>query len=450
MLAMQPPVRLQFSLATLFALMTLAAVGVWYWYQWPFEVENKQYGYGGVVDPFAAPGAVTPNPPPLVRREVESVRRVFGGGTIRHGPRRVYDAADNLISVENYRNGQRHGAFLEYDPGDVLTSERHYVRGVLHGRYFRTHANGKKAVEGAYDHGRTTGKWSWLVFYRDPLARESHFIAITGEFRDGFANRYWECRDESEQPYLTMEFNRGRLISSSRGSFDTGLEAAIARAAFDDPELMVRLFIPITVDFQRMVLFPRGFASFLDDLIDVPIYVENRQTVAQIDPWPRDARVVPAGDLYITCKLDRMPLITALYETLSPSGLACDWRYGGIWIDKADAIKDWKDPTGVSQIVPPPASRLAGEWNKKMTIDVVEMPLHDVCLYLRDTHEGNLQFDLSYLPTKIDSTGKKQALGYIVTMSRKGSAFKDCLGYMLYTLDLKGRLAGETIVIEPQ
>src|SRR5262245_66278436 len=86
-------VRFQCCVATGFVLTTVSAVAVWFWYQRPFEVENKQYG--PTADPFVASGAASP--PPLLRREVETVRRVWGGKTVRHGPRRIYDANDNLL-----------------------------------------------------------------------------------------------------------------------------------------------------------------------------------------------------------------------------------------------------------------------------------------------------------------------------------------------------------------
>src|SRR5262245_5645678 len=87
--------RLQFSLAGIFALMTLASIGTWFWYQRPFEVVNIEYVPDGNADPFAA--ASTASVSRIVRRDVETVRRVWGGKTVRHGPRRVYDATGNLL-----------------------------------------------------------------------------------------------------------------------------------------------------------------------------------------------------------------------------------------------------------------------------------------------------------------------------------------------------------------
>src|SRR6187401_2543243 len=105
----------RFSLAALFVLVTLSAVGVWYWYQWPFEVENVEYGKA-TVDPFRAPGATAlPNSrQQIVRREVESVRRVWSRErkTIRHGPRKVYDGQGRLLAEGHYSNGVRHGRFV--------------------------------------------------------------------------------------------------------------------------------------------------------------------------------------------------------------------------------------------------------------------------------------------------------------------------------------------------
>src|SRR5688572_24394081 len=104
--------RLQFSLASIFILTTLSAIGTWFWYHWPYAVENKEYDSGG-RDPFAPPGT-PPAAPSLIRREVEYVRRVWGGKTVRHGSRHVYDANDNLRASEHYRNGQPDGEFITY------------------------------------------------------------------------------------------------------------------------------------------------------------------------------------------------------------------------------------------------------------------------------------------------------------------------------------------------
>src|SRR3954454_6768282 len=120
--------RLQFSLATIFVLMTLSAIGTWFWYQRPFENENREFVR---PDPFS--GGVGPPAAALLRRDVESVRRVWGGKTVRHGQRRVYDGNGKLLLAENYRNGQEDGEFIEYYPSGDKKSLITYVRGQQHG-----------------------------------------------------------------------------------------------------------------------------------------------------------------------------------------------------------------------------------------------------------------------------------------------------------------------------
>src|SRR5690348_2711403 len=97
--------RIQFSLATLFGLMTLAAVGAWYWYQRPFEIETK------VAQPLGPPVAAG-----WKYREVDTVRRLWGGKTMRHGPLRVYDTKGTLVTLDDYRDGEKHGQSLRYTP----------------------------------------------------------------------------------------------------------------------------------------------------------------------------------------------------------------------------------------------------------------------------------------------------------------------------------------------
>ena len=86
--------RLQFSLASVFVLMTLSAIGVWFWYQRPYEVENKELASAPAI--LLRLRDTPPGFPAPVRREVETVRRVWGGKTVRHGPRRIYDGTGKL------------------------------------------------------------------------------------------------------------------------------------------------------------------------------------------------------------------------------------------------------------------------------------------------------------------------------------------------------------------
>jgi hypothetical protein len=76
-------------------MLTLCAIGLWYWFRVPYEIVHER-----------PPGAG-----PLRRGdeylEVESVRRTWDG-TVRHGPRRI-SLNGKLYQIENYRDGLPHG-----------------------------------------------------------------------------------------------------------------------------------------------------------------------------------------------------------------------------------------------------------------------------------------------------------------------------------------------------
>src|SRR3954462_5740601 len=82
--------RLQFSLTSVFVLMTLSAVGVWYWYQRPYPVEVMVISLDG---PLCLVGEDRDayDKQPKNFREVSYHRRVSGGRAVQHGPYRGYD-----------------------------------------------------------------------------------------------------------------------------------------------------------------------------------------------------------------------------------------------------------------------------------------------------------------------------------------------------------------------
>src|SRR5262245_56612419 len=66
---------------------------------------------------------------------------------------------------------------------------------------------------------------------------------------------------------------------------------------------------------------------------------------------------------------------------LAPHGLACDYRYGSVWITKTDKMKHWQDPTGIAEIKPPTGSALARSWNEPIAADY-SAPLGQVLSYV--------------------------------------------------------------------
>lgn len=107
----------RFSLAAALLAMTLCAVGLWYWFRVPFEVvhdEDRNSQFRKRSDSY---------------REVETVRRTWGG-TVRHGPRRIY-LNDKLFFVENYSDGVPHGTWEWLDGEGQVTITAEFRLGEL-------------------------------------------------------------------------------------------------------------------------------------------------------------------------------------------------------------------------------------------------------------------------------------------------------------------------------
>ncbi len=138
----------------------------------------------------------------------------------------------------------------------------------------------------------------------------------------------------------------------------------------------------------------------------------------------------------------------ALRGELAQHGLGYDLRYGAVCIDTLEGIAAWQDVTGVLSIIPAVRSRLHEEWSSSTLIDVVEMPLRDVFVFLSETHM--VQIDTSRLPETAASGETKTTLDTPVTINVQSVSFRDGLGLLLKQLELRAWLAGETIVIGPR
>jgi hypothetical protein len=97
----------RFSLAAVLLVVTICAVGLWYWFRVPFEITRESEG----------------------RKEVETVCRTWNG-TVRHGPRHVY-LDGRLSQSENYRNGVADGAWQWIDAEQQPYNRAEFDRGKL-------------------------------------------------------------------------------------------------------------------------------------------------------------------------------------------------------------------------------------------------------------------------------------------------------------------------------
>ncbi|HEY2411690.1 MAG TPA: hypothetical protein VGI40_05585 [Pirellulaceae bacterium] len=445
--------RLQFSLASVFVLMTLCAIGTWYWYQRPFAVEHN------IVLPADDPFADTP---PWSRREVEYVRRVWGGKTRRHGPRREYDNKGTLLSLESYRNGQKHGEFVNYNSltaaktslqafvrgqrhgpsqlwnarGDLILDEAYYY-GVRHGHHDARHSDGTPAIDAHFNRGIPIRKWSWFPIAQNSSGNKATG-SIIGHWRDGVPEGHWEWFDAAGQMYLSAKFSDGRIANSDTGDLSPRMLEALIMATGETPQILLRAFTPVDLEFRETTV--RGIASFMVDQVSLPIVIN----------LPRLESAHVTLDSRITFHEENTPFLFALGKMLAPLGLGCEYRYGVFFIDTADTIGNWEDTTGVSQLIPRRGSHLAGEWNRFTTLDleIYARPLKDVTLYLQEVH--HVRFDLSLLPLVQKPNANVATPNSLVASDLRGLSFQNCLAMLLDQLHCKASLRGETIVIEPQ
>ncbi|HZN36522.1 MAG TPA: hypothetical protein VFB80_21985 [Pirellulaceae bacterium] len=505
----------QFSLGAMFVLVTAAAIGVWYWYQWPYEVRNVTY-YPQAVDPFAPTGAKPAGPAQVLQLEVEYVRRVWSRDrqTIRHGPRRVYDGSDVLLHEGGYRNGVKHGRFADYYKGQLqseaffsrgqlhgasrrwnnkgqLVEETNYDRGQRHGRYLRSSYAGQREVEGYFDHGAPSGQWQWSP---QPSRRGSRPAgSVAGQWQGGRPDGVWVCRNAQGAVCATLEFDRGRLLKSTAGTFDQRLQELLAAGAIHDPEVILRLLNPASAEFDatplaaavadlndalqsqilvdqrhRVSLAPRRAAADsrpasypvrLSTETTILVPLDERAPIYQYDLAlppsaerpPDPPRVVGLVDVPLTDRFDNLPLIVALEKLLSPYGLACDYRYGVLWIDRADSVRNWKDSTGISQIQPPRGSRLAEMWEQPVPVGVefVMTPVIDALTYMQDQHAPGLKFDLSGIPIPTSRPLPQRQLRP-VTLNVRNISLQHSIGLILDLADCQATLQGETIVVSAE
>src|SRR5688572_512733 len=96
-----------------------------------------------------------------------------------------------------------------------------------------------------------------------------------------------------------------------------------------------------------------------------------------------------------------------------------------IWITSAEDALNWRDPTGVAEIVPPPESQLARSWNEPAIVQAFEQPLADVLDFL--VGRLAIAIDTSQIRPSVESDPLHQ-----VTATAKGMQFKHVLGILLY------------------
>jgi hypothetical protein len=207
---------------------------------------------------------------------------------------------------------------------------------------------------------------------------------------------------------------------------DDRLGKLLAAGGNDDSALVQSLVKETNVEFQETPL--RDMANYLIAVHEVPIVV---------DPLHADPQQP------ITGSWGGLHFSAILAALAAEHDLTCDQRYGLIWITSAHDGKRWRDPTGISDVVPPAGSGLVSCWTKPADIESpIELPLADVLHQLADNHS----FDCD---TSAFTALPSDSPGHEVSLVLKQHPLHEILGILLYQTRCRCKLEGETLVILP-
>ena len=337
-------------------------------------------------------------------REVETVRRLWGGKTIRVGP------------------------VVGYDEDGRKTVESHYREGVLHGPSATWFRDGHVREQGEYLAGKKDGPW---VRYSQQVEHEPLRIVLAktvAVWKSGVPDGRWEWFDAQGKSLYTVRFANGLLIGPLPDAFDRGLAQRLVDGQIDDPNLQLTLLSPCSIEFVETPL--KDAIDFLAERHETPIRL--------------DAKSIEEGGVNIDSPVsltieEGPPLIECLARILAPLRLVGDYRQGLLTITTPRGMAAG-DTSGVSQMKIPPDSRLASVWNRRVTVELVETPLtHSLGLMEKQVGlEGLFVFD--------DVPSDQQ--DGPVTMRVKNHPFSHVLALMLENRGFRVSLKeGSTIVI---
>ena len=182
--------------------------------------------------------------------------------------------------------------------------------------------------------------------------------------------------------------------------------------------------MPLRMEFVETPL--QDAITFLQDAHAIPFVVDRRR--------------IKNVDLPLSLSIDGIDLCSALTLLVAPHGLVIEYRYGVLFLTTPNNVKDWRDPTGVSEIRPPAGGALARVWNEPSMMEFVETPLGDATRFLADFMA--IEIDVTALPERIQKMR--------VTKNVRGVPWHDAVALMLDDLSLRCEArGGDTLVLLP-
>jgi len=256
-------------------------------------------------------------------------------------------------------------------------------------------------------------------------------LSLVENYRNGLAHGPWKWFDTAGNVYLEAEFDRGKLLTFQGQRCEPRLARHLAERTINDPVLVQELLQPVSLDFIETPL--KDVFQLIKDMRGIQLELDVK-------------RLEEAGvniDSPVTCNTNNLPLIVAFKELFAGYRLAADYRYGTLVVTTTQSAESWRDPTGVTTMVPPRGSTLEKAWTRPARFEFIETPMADALLFIEDQH--GIQLDASKV---IEFQKQVAPHGLPVTCNLNGLSLRDSLGLLLEPLDFRVTLRGETLVIE--
>jgi hypothetical protein len=329
-------------------------------------------------------------------RHTTTWQREWGGGRTKVAQSRYYKGKRDLF--QGFRGEMRHGPFEVATYAGTFREVGRYTGGKKDGRWQRFDSQGK-----------VTEAIPWSLGLLD-----GEFTRVEG---DGRARKW--------------TFAKGRLLSVDGATAESYWPAVAAEKRSVPAELKVAL------DKKVVPSFPPNFqVTPLKDVVD--FLAASHETPVRIDRHHVD-ETRP-----ITIDCSGTDLYSSLTMIAHEYGMACDVRYGCVWIASPESALHWKDSTGVEALIPPGGSKLSKAWNSDASMMVNGDPFFDVIERLAELLAVDID-TTAVAPHAKEDSDRFNVIISTLTLLR----YKDVLGLLLDEAHCRCELRGETLVILP-
>jgi len=132
---------------------------------------------------------------------------------------------------------------------------------------------------------------------------------------------------------------------------------------------------------------------------------------------------------------------------VDPLGLAMTYRYESLLFTSLEDAQDWKDRTGISQILENPQSELARVVGEDTRLEFIDTPLKHIFAFLQDAHRISIRFDESEFA---NGESVESCAELPVTAFLKGVSLGSALQYLFDGLGLTCVDEDGTLLVRPR